>query len=155
MNTTIKSSIAIILSMVFAIAAAAVLTISASAQEQTITPISAEEPQDASDSDQQVSGAYEFTAQPGDSYTKMARKAVQIYGIDTTTNLSGEQIVFAETNVTQVAGSPVLAVGQKVSIEKSLVSDWVKKATELNDAQKAAWAPYSANVNFNTNSVGE
>jgi hypothetical protein len=99
--------------------------------------------------------AFNFTAQPGDSYTKMARKATQIYGIDTQTELSGAQIVFVETNVTIEAGSPELNVGEEVSINKSTVESWVNKAKELTDEQKANWQVYADQVDFNTNGVGE
>lgn len=156
MNTTIiKSTIAIVFSMVLVAVAVAVMTINASAQEQTAVPITTDATTDTSNQTEVVTGTYDFTAQPGDSYTKMARKAVQIYGIETSTNLSGEQIVFAETNLTLTAGSPALNVGQNVTFEKSAVAEWVKKASELTSEQQAAWTPYVAYVNFDTNSIGQ
>lgn len=133
---------------------AIMLTSSVNAQEdeqqpQPITAVNSDEPEAA------VEGSYTFIAQPGDSYSKIARKAVQIYGIETETNLSLEQIMFAETNLTIQAGSPELAVGQEVIIQKSDVANWVDKAKELSDSQQALWTKYVAGANFNTNSVGE
>lgn len=99
--------------------------------------------------------AYSFTAQPGDSYTKIARKAVQIFGIDNQVELSGAQIVFVETNLTIKAGSPQLDVDESVSIDKATVGEWVEKAKNLTDEQKAAWQRFADHVDFNTDNVGE
>ena len=98
---------------------------------------------------------YSFVAQSGDSYTKIARKAVQIYGFDNTVELSGAQIVFIETNLTQLAGSPALEINEAVSVNKTTIGEWVEKAKTLTDAQKAAWQYYADRVDFNTDNVGE
>lgn len=98
---------------------------------------------------------YSYEAQPGDSYTKIARKAVQTYGAINQVSLSEAQIVFAETNLTQAAGSPELEVGQKVEISESQIAEWVKKAGELTEEQEAAWDVYTPYVNFNTDNVGQ
>lgn len=101
------------------------------------------------------SAVYSYTAQPRDSYTKMARKAVQTYGIVNKVNLSQAGIVFAETNLTLAAGSPELAEGQKVELKVEDVHQWVDKAQNLSDAKEKAWSAYVRFVNFNTNNVGE
>lgn len=101
------------------------------------------------------SNDYVYTAQKGDSYTQMARKAIQTYGINNKVNLAGSQIVFAETKLTQAAGSLHLEQGQKVTIKQSDVKNWVEQAQKLSDAQKAAWNYYVQFVNFNTNNVGQ
>jgi hypothetical protein len=106
-------------------------------------------------SSSQPSVVYTYTAQPGDSYTKMARKAVQTYGITEKVNLTQAGIVFAETNLTQQAGSPEINEGQKVEIKQSDVKTWVDKAKDLSDAQQAAWNQYVPFVNFDTSKVGE
>ena len=98
---------------------------------------------------------YSYIAQPGDSYTVLARKAIQIYGINNDVNLSGAQIVFAETNLTLEAGSPILNEGQKVDFSDEHVKNWVEKASKLSDAEQAAWEYYVPYVNFNTNKNGE
>lgn len=97
---------------------------------------------------------YDYVAQSGDSYTTMARKSVQTYALKNKINLSNAQIVFAETNLTQVAGSPELNLGQAVKIDQATVKTWVDKATKLSAAEQAAWVPYTKNVNFDTSKVG-
>lgn len=99
--------------------------------------------------------SFEYTAQPGDSYSLIARKAVQVNGFETSTSLSEAQIIYVESNLTVLAGSPELEVGEKVSISKELVRQWSDKAKELTDAQQALWQVYADNANFNTDSVGE
>ena len=99
--------------------------------------------------------AYSYVAQTGDSYSELARKAVQTYGIVNKVTLSGAQIVFAETNLTKEAGSPVLNLNQEVTISIATVKSWVEKAQKLTDVQKTNWNYYVQFVDFNTNSVGE
>lgn len=98
---------------------------------------------------------YDYVAQPGDSYSLIARKAVQTYGKIHKVNLSQAQIIFAETALTQAAHSPVLNQGEKRSIDESIIKDVVDKAGKLTDAQKTAWKAYTEGVNFNTDKVGE
>lgn len=102
-----------------------------------------------------TSEGYHYTAQPGDSYSQMARKAVQTYGINNNTRLSLSQIIFAETKITEAAGSPLLNVGEKVTIKKDTVRSWVDQAKRLSAESKAAWDWYVPHVDFNTNNVGE
>lgn len=114
-----------------------------------------EKQDDKKDEGRSADTTYKYVAQPGDSYSKIARKAVQTYGLKHEVKLSGAQIVYAETNLTLAAGSPVLAEGQAVSVSEADVESWVKKAQDLNDTQTKAWNYYVQFVNFNTNSVGE
>src|SRR5690606_24093869 len=72
--------------------------------------------------------AYVYVAQPGDSYTKMARKAVQTYGIETDTEIGKAGVLFAETNLTSAANWPALSEGQTVTISKADVKEWFDKA---------------------------
>lgn len=98
---------------------------------------------------------YSYVAQPGDSYSLMARKAVQTYGINNEVDLNKAQIIFAETNITQAAGSPKLVVGQTVKLNEDSVKDWVNKAKDLSQEKQTAWEAYTQGVNFNTNNVGQ
>ena len=98
---------------------------------------------------------YSYIAQSGDSYTKIVRKAVQTYGIKNKVNLSESRIVYAETNLTQEAKSPVLVKGQKVAISEATVKAWVEKAKKLSDKDATKWDAYTKNVNFDTRAVGE
>lgn len=97
---------------------------------------------------------YNYEAQPGDTYSYMARKAVQTYGIKANVQLSLAQIMYAETNLTQQAGSPELSAGQKVTISEESVKQWVEKAKLLTASEAAAWDYYVQFVDFNTNHVG-
>jgi hypothetical protein len=157
------------------ILAAAVMSLTVNAQEsETPTPVTvtvdgesteateesdesteATESEESSEGTDQSAGSYKFVAQPGDSYTKIARKATQIFGIDNKVNLSGAQIVFVETNLTNAAGSPAINEGQTVEISKDTVKSWVEKALTLTESQQAAWNVYVPYVDFNTNDVGE
>lgn len=115
-----------------------------------------EEEQQSSEQEQQSQGAsYHYKAQPGDSYTLMARKAVQTYGLKNDVNLSLAQIVYAETKMTQEAGSPQLEVGQNVQVAESVVKQWVERAQELSEEDRADWDYYAQFANFNTDNVGE
>lgn len=98
---------------------------------------------------------YTYVAQPGDSYTKMARKAVQTYGIETDVQIGGAGVLFAETNLTSLAGWPALNEGQTVTINKADVKEWFDKAANLSAEEKASWSYYVPFVDFNTNNVGE
>ncbi len=103
----------------------------------------------------ETSAVYSYTAQAGDSYTVLARKAVQTYGLENKVNLSGAQIVFTETNLTKDAGSPAVNLGQKVELKKDAVNSVVEKAQKLTDAQKKAWNYYVQFVDFDTRDNGE
>lgn len=101
------------------------------------------------------SQTYDYVAQPGDSYTQMARKAIQTYGILHKVKLSNAQIIFIETNMSEAAGSPMLTVSQKVSVSTSDVLSWIEKANNLDPHTIASWQEYVPDVNFNTDHVGE
>lgn len=99
--------------------------------------------------------SYRYTAQPGDSYSQIARKAVQTYGLKTGTKLSLAQILFAENGLATDAGNIELNLGQTVDVKKSAVGAWIEKAKKLSSVDKAAWATYVPLVDFNTNNIGE
>lgn len=99
--------------------------------------------------------AYKYVAQPGDSYSQMARKAIQTYGINEKVKLTLAQIVYAETKLTEAAGSPYLAVGQVVELKHADVKSWADSAQKLSAADANAWQTYVAYIDFNTNAVGE
>lgn len=99
--------------------------------------------------------SYAYTAQPGDTYSQIARKAVQTYGIKTNTKLSPAQILYAENGLATDAGNIELNLGQSVEVKKSSVGAWIDKAKKLTADEKAAWAYYVPFVEFNTDNVGE
>jgi hypothetical protein len=98
---------------------------------------------------------YKYVAQPGDSYTKMARKAVQTYGKKHKAEVSLAGVIFAETKLTKEAGSPKLSVGQNVEISEQTVKSWIEQAQKLTTAQQSAWNYYVQFVDFNTDRVGQ
>ncbi len=99
--------------------------------------------------------SYSYTAQPGDSYTQMARKATQAYSKSAKSNLNNAQIIYVETNLTIAAKSPELEIGQKINISEATVKSWVEKAKKLSSDEKSAWEVYVPYVDFNTDSVGK
>ena len=161
-QTSIKLATASVIAVLMALFLVSTLSVSAHEGEEaesvetTLEETESTESTEASEGEEATAvEAFEYTAQPGDSYSLMARKAVQTSGFETSTNLSEAQIIFVETNLTVLAGSPKLNLGEKVSIPKELVKQWSEKAKELTDAQQARWQVYANNANFNTDAVGE
>jgi hypothetical protein len=118
------------------------------AGQQQLTPTQAQTTRPSS-------ATYSYTAQPGDSYSLMARKAVQTYGKKYKVNLSGAKILFAEAHLALAAGMPYLDLDQKVEMPESLVKQWVDSAQKLSPTEEAAWNYYTQFVDFNTNRVGQ
>lgn len=118
-------------------------------------PVAAQENNQPAQNTQAANESYEYTAQAGDSYSVLARKAVQTYGIENKVNLSQAQIIAAETWITQAANSPILNQGQKVTIAKADVKKFVEQAQKLTSAEQALWQPYTVGVNFDTSNNGE
>ncbi len=98
---------------------------------------------------------YAYVAQTGDSYTQIARKAVQTYGITEKVKLSPAQIVAAETQLTAAAGTPLLEVGQEVKLKKNAVKAAVEAVQKLDAATLAAWAWYVPYIDFDTRAIGQ
>ena len=98
---------------------------------------------------------YEYIAQPGDSYSKMARKAAQTYGLKYKKDLGVARIIYIETNMTNAAGSPFLKLGEKVEIKESNIKLWVQKSMKLSAQDLIAWGSYAPYINFNTDNVGQ
>lgn len=110
---------------------------------------------DDESSDQEQAVMYSYVAQPGDSYTLMARKAVQTYGLKHDVKLSEAGILYAETHLTQQAGLPQLEIGQRVEISEAALAEWANLAQKLTEGQLASWGYYAQFANFNTDSVGQ
>lgn len=85
---------------------------------------------------------YRYVAGSGDSYTVLARQAIEKSGSD----LTDAERVAAETKLTQDAGAPYLDIGQDVTIKKSVVSAAVSWAKSLSSEQKSAWQYYADQV---------
>ena len=98
---------------------------------------------------------YSYTAQAGDSYTQLVRKAVQTYGIDMKKDIGAARIVAIETQASEQAGLPVLNEGQGVSFSQGLVKTWVDAAMKLSAEDVAAWQTYVPYIDFDTRNIGE
>lgn len=98
---------------------------------------------------------YSYTANAGDSYTQLVRKAVQTYGLEYDKDLGNGRIVAIETGVSERAGWPQLNEGQVVSFSHSLVKTWIDEAMKLLDTDIAAWSTYVPYIDFDTRQIGE
>lgn len=98
---------------------------------------------------------YSYTANSGDTYTQLVRKAVQTYGITHDEDVGVGRIIAIETRVAEQSGWPVLNEGQAVSFSEGLVKAWIDEATQLSDADLAAWATYAPYIDFDTRGIGE
>ncbi len=120
------------------------------------TPISAEaQPADNADdtnstpsNDSDDDTDYRFTAAAGSSYTLLARDAVQQYAKARNVELTPAQRIYAESRLTTSAGSPLLDVGQQVTIARSAVAAAVDAAQQLGTRQQVAWQHYATLANL-------
>ncbi len=147
MKSIITLSIAVLLAFV------SFLPVTANAQNDKVAQSTQEQPMQTPPS--KAPADYKYVAQPGDSYSQMARKAVQSHGIVTPLTLEPAQIIAAETSLTIAAGSPLLAKGQIVTISQASVKAAAEAAKALPPEKVALWRQYLTGVNFNTNNIGE
>lgn len=133
---------------------AGVYTERVNAQEQN-NQAQQKQPQEKLKTENKSEPTFTYTAQLDDSFTLIARKSIQTFGLINNVKLSKAQIIYAETLLTQEANSPQLMQGQKVSIKESIVKKWVEKAQKLSKKEQVAWDIYAQNANFNTDNVGE
>lgn len=127
---------------------------SAEEAEQNISIDGGESQDGQSENSEDSANEYSYTAQSGDSYIKMARKAVQAYDANNEIELSQAEIIAAETFITSDAGFPQLNLGQEVKFEGEVIKAAAEKAKALDDVSEARWAKYVPYVNFDTSSVG-
>lgn len=149
MYKTIKISFASVLAV--SVALFAVLAYQALTATRAVAQDAASDGQDAP----AEQADYTYTAQQGDTYTQIARKAIQTYGIDNNVNISPAGIVFAETNLAKEANGGELNEGQEVKVDGDLVKKWADAAGKLSENEQKAWDVYVPFVNFNTDSVGQ
>lgn len=99
-------------------------------------------------------GDYNYTAGPGDSYSVLARKAVQTYGLSEKISLSQAQLIAAETYLTQAGHDSLLNLGQSVIIIRSDVANAVARAKALTLEGQQQWQQFVSLVDYDTNEVG-
>lgn len=113
------------------------------------TPPSVDGTQPAEDTSKAPSRVeYSYTAEAGDSYVLLARKAIDEYATSTNTALSPEQRIAAETFIINDAGFPQIDIGQTVTFSNDTIKDAVDRATSLSTTELANWAPYAALAGF-------
>lgn len=132
-----------------AVVSIALTGVQAQAAEKEATPKTEQK------SDQKSAATYRYTAQPGDTYTQLVRKAVQTYGINEKKDIGKARIIAIETRAASEAQWPVLSIGQKVSFTQAEVKSWVDNAMKLSEADVAAWRTYVPYIDFDTRSIGE
>lgn len=87
--------------------------------------------------------SFKYEAVAGDSYTLLARKAVNTYIKDANMKLTGAQRIAAETFIASNSGFPELIVGQSVNFTKDSIKDAVETVTNLPVSKLALWQPYA------------
>jgi hypothetical protein len=98
----------------------------------------------------QPAGNFSYVAQPGDSLSVMVRRSLQQFDQEfADVTLTPSAAIFAETAIVQRMGSPLLEIGQNVSIPRNLVVEYAAAGTKLSPEQVAAWQPYAAAADFN------
>jgi hypothetical protein len=153
-SLTHKLSI-VTIGLILALAAIATLPLKAAANDSGESQVAQADDSADIDESENSSLSYSYTAQKGDSFSLIARKAVQTYGLINNVNLSQAQIIAAETYLTQASGSPALNQGQAVSVNVSEVKSSVEKAQALSQDAATLWQKYVSRANFNTDNVGE
>lgn len=147
--TTLLAGIYAVSTLFIGVATLVPATVSAHDDEDQATTSSKDSKKDADHI------TYSYMAQANDSYSVIARKAIQTYGIKNKVKLSKAKILAAETWLTQDAKSPILNLGEKVQIDETKVKEAVDKSTKLSAAAESAWNVYAVGVDFNTNAVGQ
>lgn len=91
--------------------------------------------------DQQSSDTMTLTAGPGQSYTTLARQALDTYRAvaDTHIDLDAAQILFIVTTLAQRYATTPLIAGQEVLFSFSDMATLVQQAQNLSPSQHTAW----------------
>ena len=84
-----------------------------------------------------AAGEHTFTATAGDSYTGLARQAVDEYADVHNLQLTDAERLDAEVALANDAGAPYLEIGQKVTIADSAVAAALPAQTETTDTDSA------------------
>lgn len=120
----------------------------AASTETPTEPAQSSTPQTASEKKPAAPTEFTYTAQAGDSYSLLARKAIQSYANSQKATLSPAQAVAAEAFLSESAGSPELNEGQGVTINPNDVKSVVERAQKLPAEELAIWNTYAQDVVF-------
>lgn len=88
-----------------------------------------------------VTKDFTFTAEPGASYTALAREAVRKYATENKITVNDSQIEEAAARLAHNAGSPYLNIGQEVVISNNDISAIVGSKTESTTPPVADTTP--------------
>lgn len=91
---------------------------------------------------------YTYTAAAGDTYSWLARKAISSYMSSASIDLSGAQRLAAEAHLAEKAGSPLLEIGQTVTLSASDVKTAVAAAHKLTISQQGPWQVYVSSADL-------
>lgn len=116
--------------------------------ETPTKPAPSSTPQTASEKKPTAPTEFTYTAQVGDSYSLLARKAVGSYTHTQKVTLSPAQAVAAEAFLSESAGSPDLNEGQGVTINANDVKSAVERVQKLPAEELAIWDTYAQDVVF-------
>lgn len=97
---------------------------------------------------------YAFTTPVSCSLSLLTRRALQLYDENAEDiALSPAQAMFTETNVVKQMGDRWLEVGEKVTIQRSLIDNYAKQSQSLTPEQVAAWQYYANQADFNVSDI--
>jgi hypothetical protein len=92
--------------------------------------------------------SYAFTAQRGDSLSRIVRRALQLRAVtDQPTAL------YCENTIATGLGNESLPINQQVVIPYAVIDTCVTQAQSLTAVQRAAWQSYADTVDFNVTDV--
>ncbi len=94
------------------------------------------------------SSEYKFTANSGDNYSWISRRAMYAYLTETDSFLNRAQRLFMEVTLANSFENPLLFVGQVVSFESRDVSKVFTEALGLSAIELRAWENQASYVNY-------
>lgn len=92
--------------------------------------------------------AYEYTAKPGDSLSKLVRRSIQLLNQAKNNKMTDAAAMYCETNAVQRLGSTYLDIEQKVSVPFSVLQEYIDNAKNLTSEQLARWQKYADRADF-------
>ena len=146
MKTLMRRTAHIVAAGAFFVCALSMGSASAHSTAEATTPVTTSTAQAASDT-------YKFTAEKGNSLTKIVRRAIQLYQEDKKITLSPAAAVYGETTIVQAMGAGDLEVGQHVDVPSALLQSAVDSSKTLTAAQLSKWEQYSKNVSFDVSYI--
>lgn len=92
--------------------------------------------------------AYAFSALPGDSLSRIVRRALQLRAV-----ADPPTAMYCENNISHELGGRYIEVAEQVVVTYDQIDTCVASAKSLDQAQKAAWQAYADTVNFDVSTI--